>query len=356
MNCTMPASDATLFPVTRLLAWGEAVYAAVGCDAAEARSVAAGLVDANRYGHDSHGIGITPQYVASVRAGRIGPGRRLRVVSDAGALVVLDGQLGFGRTIGAAAMEIAIERARAHGCAVFGLANSHHLGRIGQWGERCAAAGLVSVHFVNVRSRAWVAPHGGADARVSTNPFCVAVPHAPHPLVLDYATSAVALGKTRVAVDEGHDVAQGLLIDAQGRPTTDPGVLWRGKPTGAILPFAGHKGWALSVMCELLGGALTGGGAQNGHFNDTIVNNMLTLAFDPAQLGTGGALESEIASLARWVRASPPAGPGGGILLPGEPERRIAQTRDRDGVPLPRATLRQLAACAESLGVRPLEG
>lgn len=154
---------------------------------------------------------------------------------------------------------------------------------------------------------------------------------------------------------EARSVAAGL-VDAQGHPSTDPRVMWRGEPAGAIRPFAGRKGWALSVMCELLGGALTGGGAQDGRFNDAIVNNMLTLAFDPAQLGTGGALEHEIASLARWVRASPQAGPGGGILLPGEPERRIAQTRDRDGVPLPRATLRQLAECAESLGVRPLEG
>jgi uncharacterized oxidoreductase len=356
MKRTMSTADATLVPVARLLAWGEAVYAAVGCDAAEARDVATGLVDANRFGHDSHGIGMTPQYVDAVRAGRVGPGRRPRVVSDAGALVALDGQLGFGRTIGAAAMQLAIERARLHGCAVVALSNTHHLGRIGQWGERCAAAGLVSVHFVNVRSRAWVAPHGGLDARVSTNPFCVAVPHAPHPLVLDYATSAIALGKTRVAVDEGHDVAPGLLIDALGRPTTDPGVLWRGEPVGAIVPFAGHKGWALSVMCELLGGALTGGGAQDGNFSAAIVNNMLTLAFDPARLSTGSALEGEIASLARWVRASPPAEPGGGILLPGEPERRVAAARDREGVPVPRVTLRQLAACAESLGVRPLDG
>jgi uncharacterized oxidoreductase len=348
-----PTATATAVhvPVARVLAWGEAVFGAIGCAADEALRVAGGLVDANRFGHDSHGIGMAPQYVEAVRCGRVAPGRRPRVVTDAGALVVLDGQLGFGRTIGAAAMDLAIERARTHGCAVVGLSNTHHLGRIGQWGERCADAGLVSIHFVNVRSHAWVAPHGGMDARVSTNPFCVAVPHEPHPLVLDYATSAIALGKTRVAVDEGRELPPGLLLDPHGQPTTDPQVLWRGDPTGAILPFAQHKGWALSVMCELIGGALTGGGVQDGRYSSVIVNNMLTLAFDPARLGTAGALEREIATLAGWVRASPPANPGGRILLPGEPERLAAAERDREGIPLPRRTIAALDASATTLGL-----
>jgi uncharacterized oxidoreductase len=207
------------------------------------------------------------------------------------------------------------------------------------------------VHFVNVRSHPWVAPHGGLDARLSTNPFCVAIPHAPHPLVLDYATSAVALGKTRVAVDEGRDLAPGLLLDTEGQPTTDPRVLWRGDPTGAILPFAGHKGWALSVVCELLGGGLSGGGVQDGRYGPAILNNMLTLAFDPAKLASQGALEAEVATLADWVRRSPPAVDGGRILLPGEPERITAAERDRDGVPIARRTLHAMDACAASLGL-----
>jgi uncharacterized oxidoreductase len=258
--------------------------------------------------------------------------------------------------MGEAAMTIAIERARAHGCAVVGLANTHHLGRIGQWGEQCAAAGFVSVHFVNVRSRPIVAPWGGTDSRVSTNPFCVAVPHSPHPLVLDYATASVALGKTRVAVDEGRAMANGLLLDRTGRPTNDPGVMW-GEKIGAILPFAEHKGWALSVMCELLGGALSGGHVQDGATIHPMLNNMLTLVFDPAKLGTFESLPEEIHRLADWVRASPPMDGCDPIALPGEPERRIAAVRSRDGIPMPPRTLDLLAAAAKSLGIGgPLEG
>ena len=226
-------------PPQALIAWGERVFEALGSPPHEASQVARGLVGANVLGHDSHGIGLTPQYVENVRAGHAVPGQTLRIVHDAGALLTLDGGKGFGQAMGEAAMALAVERARLHGCAVVGLSSTHHLGRIGQWGEQCAAAGFVSVHFVNVRSRPLVAPWGGTDARVSTNPFCIAVPHAPHPLVLDYATASVALGKTRVAVDEGRAMADGLLLDRAGRPTTDPAVMW-GETVGAILPFAEH--------------------------------------------------------------------------------------------------------------------
>jgi uncharacterized oxidoreductase len=197
-----------------------------------------------------------------------------------------------------------------------------------------------------------VAPWLGSDARVSTNPFCVAVPHRPHPLVLDYATSAVALGKTRVAVDKGEPMDDGLLLDPAGRPTNDPSVMWREK-SGAILPFAQHKGWALSVMCEIVGGALTGGHVQDGATIHPMLNNMLTLVFDPARLGTAGALSGEIERLASWVKASPRAAADEPILLPGEPERRTAVERSRDGIPMPQSTLDALARCAAPLGVAP---
>ena len=355
----VPAGDPSgvrFLSADALVAWRERVFRALGCDAGEASQIARGLVRANLYGHDSHGIGLVPQYVDNVRAGHAVPGRVPRVVNDAGSLLALDGGMGFGQSVGEAAMTIAIGRARAHGCAVVGLANTHHLGRIGQWGEQCAEAGLVSVHFVNVRSRPLVAPWGGTDARVSTNPFCVAVPSTPHPLVLDYATSAVALGKTRVAVDEGREMAHGLLLDAGGGATTDPAVMWR-EPSGAILPFAGHKGWALSMMCEIVGGALSGGAAQDGATSHPMLNNMTTLVFDPSRMGTADALPDEIERLARWVRASPPAAGADPISLPGEPERRVAERRNREGVPMPARTLQQLADAARLLDLPgPLQG
>ena len=296
-------------------------------------------------------MGLVPRYLENLEYGLVRPGRRAHVVADHGAIVGLDGDKGFGQAIGEQAMRIAIERARAHGLAMLGLANTHHLARIGRWGEQCAAAGFASVHFVNVLSQPQVAPWGGLDARLATNPFCVAVPHVPHPLVLDYATSAVAYGKARVALDEGKRMADGLLLDAQGRPTDDPAVMFQ-DPIGALLPLGGHKGFALAVMCELLGGALSGGRVQDhAPKPNPMINNMLSLVFAPDRLCSRDDFARQVERLAAWLRASPPAPASAGIHLPGEPERIAARERERLGIPLPRRTRDALQACAARLHV-----
>ncbi len=335
-------------PAARLVGAVERMFVAAACPAKEAGQIARGLVQANLFGHDSHGIGLAPTYLANIGQGLARPGQSLRVVADHGAIVGLDGQKGFGQAVGEEAMEIAIERARAGGVAIVGLSNTHHLARIGQWAEQCAAAGFASIHFVNVLSQPLVAPYGGLDARLATNPFCVGVPHAPHPLVLDYATSAVAFGKVRVALDAGRKMPDGLLIDAQGRPTVDPAAMF-GAPIGALLPFGGHKGFALAVMCELLGGALSGGQVQDHHpVPNPMINNMLSVVFAPDRLCAADEFARQVERLAAWLRASPQLPGGPGIELPGEPERRIAAARERTGIPLPLPTREALAACARS--------
>jgi uncharacterized oxidoreductase len=344
------ADDTVAVPTESLISSIEHLMTAAGCSAREASQVARGLVRANLYGHDSHGVQLAPIYVANLKAGLARAGQSLRVVADHGAIVGLDGQQGLGQSIGEAAMRVAIERASTHGCCVIGLSNTHHLGRIGQWAEQCADAGLASVHFVNVLSTPLVAPWGGTDARLATNPFCVGVPHQPHPIVLDYATSKVALGKVRVALDRGERMASGVLIDAAGRPTADPAVMFQ-DPIGALLPFGDHKGYALAVMCELLGGALSGGRVQHGHPRPSpMINNMLSLVFMPDKLVDRDALALQVERLGAWLKASP--GPeGASVLLPGEPERITARERELSGIPLPRRTREALHACARDLGI-----
>lgn len=309
------------------------------------------LVEANLFGHDSHGIGLLPRYVANLQQGIARAGQALRIVADHGALIGLDGGCGFGQVLGEQAMTLAVARARAHGVCVAGLANAHHLARIGRWAELCAAQGFASVHFVNVLSRPLVAPWGGSDARLATDPFCVGVPHEPHPLVLDFATSMAAVGKADVALAAGQRMAEGLLIDAAGQPTTDPAVMFS-EPQGALLPFGQHKGFALAVMCELLGGALSGGQVQRDRpTHNPMRNNMLSIVFAPDKLTTREALARQVGELAAWLRASPLAPGASGIHLPGEPERLAAAERARDGIPVPQRTLDALSACARSLGV-----
>ena len=346
------ASDNTLhIDAAALGAAAAATFVAAGCAADEARTVAHALVEANLFGHDSHCIGLLPRYIDNLRCGIARAAQSVRIVADHGALLGLDGGCGFGQVLGEQAMALAVARARTHGVCVAGLANAHHLARIGRWAELCAAEGFASVHFVNVLSRPLVAPWGGTDARLATDPFCVGVPHTPHPLVLDFATSMAALGKVDVALAAGKPMAEGLLIDAQGRPTTDPAVMFS-EPLGALLPFGQHKGFALAVMCELLGGALSGGQVQHDNPpHNPMRNNMLSIVFAPDKLATRAALQRQIGELAAWLRGSPLAPGARGIFLPGEPERLTAAERARDGIPLPRRTFDALSACARSVGV-----
>jgi len=325
----------------------------------EVAAVADNLIEANLTGHDSHGIGMLPRYAAAFLEGGLTPNAQVQVVHDAGALLRLDGQAGFGQVIGRQAMAMGIARARAHGTAIVALGNSHHLGRIGAWAEQVAAAGLISLHFVNVIARPIVAPFGGAKAGFGTNPFTAGVPLPGRPpFILDFATSRIAQGKTRVAYNQGKPVPEGCLIDDQGRPTTDP--KWSVvPPSGAILTFGEHKGYGLAVLCELLGGALAGG--LVGHREDgsrmRVLNGMLSVLIDPAALGAPQAprAEAEMAAFIESMLGAPAREGFERVLVAGDPERRMRAERSAVGVPVDATTWRQILDAASSLGVPPGE-
>jgi uncharacterized oxidoreductase len=331
----------------------EAIVAAGGSDAREARLVAQNLVTANLTGHDSHGIGMIPRYVESLKEGGLQPNRHPQVKFDGGALVALDGQAGYGQVIGLEATDIAIERAKAHGVCVMALANSHHLCRIGQWAEQAVAQGLVSISFVNVISRSIVAPFGGSDARFGTNPCTIGVPLAGQPpFILDMATSGVAQGKVRVAHNKGERLPPGLLLDDQGRPTLEArfGVI---EPFGALTTFGLHKGYGLAVVCELLGGALSGGGTW--HTSDRskkrVLNGMLSILIDPARLGTAAIFEREARAFIDWVKQSPPAPGADRVRIAGDPERETRAKREKEGIAVDANTWLEIHAAAEKVGL-----
>ena len=250
-----------------LHALSRAVCAATGSREREANLVADHLVEANLTGHDSHGVGLLPVYVEKVRAGLLVPNRHAELVSERCAVLVIEGNRGYGQVIGYEAMELGMARAREQGVALLGVRNSFHLGRIGQLAEQCARGGFASIHFVNVIDHAPLqAPYGGAQARFSTNPFCAALPGEDGAaVVLDMATSKIAIGKARVARNKGIPAPEDSLLDAGGRPTRDAGVMFQ-EPQGALIAMGEHKGSGLAIICELLAGALTGGRtSQPGH-------------------------------------------------------------------------------------------
>ncbi len=330
----------------------EAIIAAGGSGNDEAAQVASSLVEANLRGHDSHGVGMVPRYVEALQDGGLRANRQARVTLDGGALLAVDGERGYGQVIGSAAMRLAIERTSMHGTCVLALANTHHLARIGQFAEMAVAAGLVSIHFVNVLSQPIVAPWAGSDARFGTNPCCIGIPlPGEPPFILDFATSVVAQGKMRVAHNKGEDVRPGLLIDATGGATTDPrfAVL---PPFGAIMPFGEHKGYGLAVACELLGGALTGSGTEHGtpRGDRRIVNGMLAILIDPRRLDAGVFADQSRAFL-DWLRQSAAAANFDRVRIAGEPEREMRTKRLADGIPVDETTWRAIVAAAGKLGV-----
>ena len=318
--------------------------------------MAANLVLANLSGHDSHGVGMLPRYVDAIAEGGLVPNTGVKVNADIGTLMALDGQHGFGQVVGVQAMELGIARAKAHGSCIFTLAHAHHLGRIGHFAEMAVAQGLVSLHFVNVLSRPVVAPFGGGDGRFGTNPCCIGVPMAgTEPFVLDFATSRVAQGKMRVAHNKGERVPPGHLIDELGRPTDDPGVVVVPQSNGlfgALMTFGEHKGYGMAVACELLGGALSGGGTWHRPADTarTVLNGMLTVLIDPARLGTAQSFAQEATAFVDWLRQSPPGAGFEGVQIAGEPERAYRREREAKGIVVDNQTWQEIVQAGRKMG------
>jgi uncharacterized oxidoreductase len=326
----------------------------IGSDAGETKEVADHLLRANLTGHDSHGVGMLPAYVRLLQGGLLVPNQAPATVLDAGALLVIDARRGFGQRMAADAVRRAIGRAKELGACVLALRNASHIGRVGTYAELAARHGMAFIAFVNVADHIDMqAPYACAEARLGTNPFCAAVPGgedgAPA-VLLDMATTTIAAGKARVAYNQGVPVAEGSLIDADGQPTNDPTGLIRDR-TGALLSFGKHKGSGLAVMCEIMAGALGGGQRTEQAGKGGIVNSMLAVVIDPAKLGDPAAVAAGAASTAAHIRSSRVAPGFEQVLLPGEPERRSAERRGREGIPVDDGTWREVLEAAAKLGI-----
>jgi uncharacterized oxidoreductase len=323
-------------PLTRLVA---AILERAGAEADRARVCADHLVLANLKGHDSHGVGMAPAYVTWIGTGKLRPNQRGQVVRDSGAIIVVDGGHGLGAAVARETIDLAIARAKQFGVACVALRNSCHIGRIGTYGEQCADAGMVSTHYVNVVGGGpTLTPFGGREPRMLTNPYCCAIPRAggDH-IVLDFATSAVAMGKLRVAHMKGEPAPAGVLIDTDGQPTTDTSTFYAREPSSFLLPFGLHKGGGLQIVCELLGGALAGHWTMqpgSGHAFGAAVNNMLSIVIDPDALGGRAAYEAEAEAMIAYIRDTEPAAGVDRVRLPGDPERESLAARRAGGIPI----------------------
>ena len=337
-------------PLRRLV---RAIFEAAGCQPGEAECVARHLVEANLTGHDSHGIVRIPWYFQAMRTGTLLTNREPRIVVDTDTMAILDGQCGFGHVMARHATKLAIDKASKHGIATVGLRNSGHIGRVGDWAEMAAEAGMVSLCFVSTSGAGIiVAPHGGSQRRINANPIAIGIPVPGGSTVLaDLSTCTIAHGKIVIAGHEGQTVPENCIIDAEGRPTNDPDV-FHGDPPGAILPFAGHKGYALSIVVELLANVLTGGGCARQDAKG-FEQSMLIIVLDPTRLQTQDAFAAEAQHLTEFVKSSRTVEPDGEILMPGEPEQRSRTERLGDGIPIDATTWAQIQQTCASLDISP---
>ncbi len=328
----------------------ERIFSAAGAPDDIAKIVATSLVGSDLVGHDSHGSVRVRQYLDAIRRGDLKPDARPAIVHEQGAAVTIDALRGFGQVAAHFAINEGIRRAKEYGVAAAGLIHSGHVGRLGEWVELAAEHQTLALAFCNGGGPTGaVAPFGGAERVLGTNPIAAALPIGNElPIVLDFATSAVAEGKVRVARNRGKSIPEGWILNNEGLPSTNPADLYAG---GMLLPAATHKGYALSLLVEFMAGLLTGGGSPvlPGYSPG---NGVLFIVLDIAAFRSTADYASESQAVAKRVKATKPAPGFDQVILPGEPEQRMAAVRSTEGIQIDDATWKLLTEDAAAFNIQ----
>ena len=345
------ADRSVRIPAPDLLAATARVFGALGLSEAAAAAVAEGLVDADMRAVPSHGVMLVPMYAQRIGAGSVTTATEGEVVTDLGAIAVLDAGNALGILTGDQAIGLAVERARQFGIGAVAVRHAFHFGGAFRYVMAAAEAGLIGVAAANTRPL-MPAP-GGAATVVGNNPLAIGVPRDGDPIVLDMALSEAALGKIRIAAAEGREIPPTWATDASGVPTTDP----EAAIAGLLLPAAGPKGYGLALMVDVLTGVLSGGsfgaGVQGLYADASTPNDCahFFLAIDPAAFGGADAFAARVDELAAQVAASPTAPGVDRVLLPGQLEAERHAAAEVEGVRVERSVIDNLREVAAGLGV-----
>lgn len=337
------------FQPEELLDLAVAISRKLGASDEDALTVGKHLVDANLAGHDSHGVIRLVQYRRHVDEGKIVPDATVETVRETGTTALLDGNKAWGQVVARRAVEVALAKAREQRVAAVSVRNCYHIGRVGVYPRMAAREGFIAQLHANGHGIARVAPWGGTEPRLATNPLAVAIPTRSSPVVVDITTSVVAEGKIRVARNASRSIPEGWVIDRKGRPTTDPADLYAG---GSLLPLGGregHKGYGLSVVVDVLGGVLSGAGC--GFLTEEIGNGLFLQLTDPAAFVEREMFLDRVEEFLAYLRSSAPRDGIEEILVPGEPEERTTERRRREGIEVDDVTWSELRELARSLGL-----
>jgi LDH2 family malate/lactate/ureidoglycolate dehydrogenase len=341
------AERSVRFQAAELRRFSQSILEAAGTPEDLASIVAVSLVDANLAGHDSHGVIRLTSYVANVRGGQVQPAARGDVAALGGACARVDGAWGWGQPAAHLATDTAAGLARANGVGLVTIGRCNHIGRLGEYIEKLSRVGLMSLMTCNARPA--VAPYGGYTRMLGTNPIAWGAPQelGRPPLVVDFATAAIAEGKLKVAHAAGAGVPWGAVVDKNGRPSEETAAFYDG---GALTTFGGHKGFGLSVMAELMGGVLSGSGVSSvpGYDNG---NGTTVLAIDVGRFVPAADFKKQVEAFSDRLHEAPRAPGFDEILTPGEPEWRARERRTAEGIAVPEATLGAINELARELGV-----
>ncbi|MBI2889514.1 MAG: Ldh family oxidoreductase [Nitrospirae bacterium] len=329
-----------------------AIFCRSGAAESTARIVAESLVEANLAGHDSHGIIRVTEYLRQIGTGELKPSAVPTLVREGPAAILVDGGWGFGQVVARWVTDRLIEKASNVEVAVAGVFHCGHVGCAGTYPALAAARGCLALALVNGGgAQARVAPFGGVRPVFGTNPFAAAVPvEGAKPLVMDFSTAVVASGRIRLAREQGEMLPEGWILDRLGRPSRRPEDYYDG---GMLLPFGGHKGYALCLLVEILAGLLTGAGslAVQGE-NYEIGNGLFMAVLNPNAFQNPAGFAAQVRVLCECVKSSAPADGRGEVLLPGELEERTKARRLREGIPVSDAVWKSVLEAGQLLGVR----
>jgi uncharacterized oxidoreductase len=314
---------------------------AAGTSDEEADVVTKFLVNANLAGVDSHGV--VPNlviYVQGIRSGDIKPRAKIELRMDSPSTAIVDGGWGFGQMTCSKAMEIAILKAEKTGVGAVGVLNCNHIGRLAEYAQMAVDKGMIG--FITANCEPYVAPYGGRTPVLGTNPLCYGIPSGTgNAIVVDYATAAAAEGKVRAILYKGGQLPPGWIVDAHGRPSTNPADLYepplppeRIKMAGALLPFGGYKGYGLGLIVDVLAGILTGAGSSQDMTSGWLANGVFLMALRIDNFLLLNDFEERVDKLVKAVKDSPRAEGFAKILIPGEPESKERERRLRDGIPI----------------------
>lgn len=328
------------------------IFAAAGVDPTIAHHTTEHLINANLAGVDSHGVLRVPDYIRMVEADRMARTDKIEVVRDFAATMLLDAHYTFGQFAGSRAAELAMQKAEQFGIGMVSARNCSHVGRLGEYAEQIVAKGYIGYICANLQGAGQrVAPYGGREGRLSTNPLAWGIPTNGNALIIDMSTSYSAEGKVRVKMRRGETLTPGWLLNSKGEPTLNPADLY-GPPYGAILTTGGHKGYGLSMVVESLAGILNAGGwARPGGDVETLENGLTIIAIQVAAFGPPETFKAGVDELIAHMKTTPPQEGFTEVLVPNEPEIRERQKRLDSGIPIEDDTWDLLEATARKLKV-----